>query len=128
MCEVAGTSVLYSYSYGYINIHVQALYSYSYGYINIHVQALYSYSYDYINIHVQALYSYSYGYINIHVQAVSQHNHQIIKVHAVQYGVLQLRAWSNLAIQLKEITLNNKKLHAVLKHTTVSYSSICGLC
>ena len=65
MCEVAGTSVLYSYSYGYINIHVQALYSYSY------------------------------GYINIHVQAVSQHNHQIIKVHAVQYGVLQLRAWSN---------------------------------
>ena len=59
MCEVAGTSVLYSYSYGYINIHVQALYSYSY------------------------------GYINIHVQAVSQHNHQIIKVHAllaVQYA------------------------------------------
>ena len=41
------------------------------------------------------LYSYSYGYINIHVQAVSQLNHQIIKVHAVQYGVLQLRAWSN---------------------------------
>ena len=116
MCEVAGTSVLYSYSYGYINIHVQALYSYSYGYINIHVQALYSYSY---------------GYINIHVQAVSQQNHQIIKVHAllaVQYGVFQLHAWSNLAIQLKEITLNNKKLHAVLKHTTVSYSSICGLC